>query len=259
MRILITALAIFLGGHAIAQEENTRTLGDMKLELEFLSSQIDGLRQELVENGAALSNTNSGPALSRLDAIEHELRVLTGQMEELEHRITTTAGEMENKIGDLEFRLTELEGGTPTTPVEKTNETVEIPAGVELTVAEREDFEAAKTAFEKSDFAKAAAQFASFTTAYPGGPLSAVAHLYRGKSLYAVQDWKNAGVSYLDSFSAAPKGLRAAEALFGLAESLTKLGKISQACSSFAEIPSRFPESEFAERAGSRQSELGCS
>ena len=117
MRNLIFILLMCLGSFAVAQDDDTRSLGDMKLELEFLSSQIDGLRKELLESGAALSNTNSGPALTRLNAIEHELRVLTGQMEELEHRITTTISEMENKLGDLEFRMTEAEGGTPTKPV----------------------------------------------------------------------------------------------------------------------------------------------
>ena len=43
-----------LGSFAVAQDDDTRSLGDMKLELEFLSSQIDGLRKELLESGAAL-------------------------------------------------------------------------------------------------------------------------------------------------------------------------------------------------------------
>ena len=259
MRILkIALLGVFLGGTCHAQDDVGRTLGDMKLEIEFLSSQLDGLRKELLESGAALSTTNSGPALTRLDAIEHELRVLTGQMEELEHRVSTTTNEMENKLGDLEFRITELEGGTITAPEGRDDVESDIPVGVELTIAEREDFEAAKAALDKADYATAASGFGAFTTNYPGGPLTAVAHLYRGQALFEQEDWKNAGVSFLDSFSAAPKGPRAAEALFSLAESLAKLDKTTQACSSLAEIPVRFPESDFVSKVAAKQTELNC-
>ena len=103
---------------------------------------------------------SGGNALQRVDAIESELRVLTGQIEELQFRIEQIAKDATNRVGDLEFRLTELEGGDTsaqgqTAPLGGPAETTfNVPSGIELTVSEKSDFEAAKNALDVGEHEK---------------------------------------------------------------------------------------------------------
>ncbi|MEM7242730.1 MAG: tetratricopeptide repeat protein [Pseudomonadota bacterium] len=259
MRSLLFSAILFLGGTAFAQEEDAvRSLADMKLEISFLSAQMDGLRTELLQSNAALSQTNTGDALNRVALIEQELRTLTGQLEELEHRIDQTIKQTEAKIGQLNARLSDLEGAPAESQVASTSNTDDIPLGLELTVSEKEDFESAKSMLDANDFNGAAAAFGAFVETYPGGPLTAFAHLYRGQAFSGEENWKQAGVSYLASFSAAPKKAPGDEALFGLAESLSKLGKSAQACASLSELPARFEQSRFVAKAAELSEQLAC-
>ena len=261
MKYLIFAFALLGASFSFAQDEKpARTVGDMKLEIEFLSAQLDGLRAELLESGAALSQTNAGDPVSRVNAIEHELRLLTGQIEELEHRIGLTVKETEARLAAIEARLNAAEG-IEISPDETTRSDAasDFPSNVELTIAEREDFEAAKLAYSNGEYRDAEEKFAIFNQTYPGGPMTSVAHLYRGKALYELEDWKQAGISFLESFSTGPRAPRAAEALFNLAESFVKLDNQTRACGSLVELPNRFPQSPYAEKANAMAAELGCS
>jgi tol-pal system protein YbgF len=249
---------------AVAQD-NTRNLADIRTELGYLSSQIQGLRSELVETGAAQSTTASGSPLMRVDAIENELRTLTGQMEELQYRIEQIAKDATNRVGDLEFRLTELEGGDIAT-VGKTRPVggvataqTDVPDGIELTVIEQSDYELALASLNDGSFAKAVDQFDTFIATFPGGPLTAGAQFHKGEALGGLGDWKSAGRSFLDSFSSAPNGKTAPKALLNLGASLGKLGKTSEACQTLTEVGARYSTSASATDATSEMTKLGCS
>jgi tol-pal system protein YbgF len=241
-----------------------RNLADIRTELGLLSSQIQGLRSELIGSGTAQSASSSGTALMRVDSIENELRVLTGQLEELQYRIEQIAKDATNRVGDLEFRLTELEGGD-VSAIGKTRPIGGVPTtptgtdGAELTVAEKADYDSALKALDAGDFSDAAQRFDAFATTYPGGPLTAGAQLYEGKALAGLGDWKSAGRSYLDSFSSAPTASTAPQALLGLGVSLGKLGKTSEACQTLSEVATRFPSDPVVEQSTGEMGILGCS
>ena len=250
---------------ALAQDQ-TRNLADIRTELGYLSSQIQGLRSELVESGAAQSTTASGSALGRVDAIENELRVLTGQLEELQYRIEKIAKDATNRVGDLEFRVTELEGGDvasvgKTRPVGGgfSSALNDVSDDVELTVVEKSDYEVALASLADGSFAQAVDQFDTFIITFPGGPLTAGAQFHKGEALGGLGDWKSAGRSFLDSFSSAPSGQTAPKALYWLGVSLGNLGKSSEACQTLSEVGVRFPADTSATDAVNEMTKLGCS
>lgn len=251
-----------------------QTVADVRAELGVLDGQIQQLRNELVKTGAARGlPSDPATALTRLDQLEAELRRLTDRVDVLTNDIRRIVDDASNKAGDLEFRVTELEGGDtsilPATPEplgggitgprpRPVAASVAPPQTGELAVSEQADFDAAKAAADSGDNARAAALFGKFLEDYPGGPLSSEAQFRRGEALSATADWRGAAHSFLDAFSGAPQGPLAPLALFRLADSLKQLGNVDEACLTLTEVVSRYPGSAEAAEAPAQRQAYGC-
>ncbi len=265
----LIGLMLTLPGAAVAQAA-PGTLADIRAELAALGAELGGLRQELAASGAAATATGGGSALERMDAVEAELQRLTARTEELENRINKVVADGTNRIGDLEFRVTELEGGDvsalpATPPLGGEDGAIVVPGdtdpdagGAELALGEQADFDRAKAALDTGDFRGAADLFAAFTQSYTGGSLTAQAHFQRGEALAALGDTTGAAKAYLDSFSGAPSGPMASDALYKLGVSLSQLGQMQEACVTLGEVGLRFPGTEAAVSADRERIALQC-
>lgn len=266
MRALI--FLAFFATPAFAQDQN---LADIRAELGIVRGAVEGLRAELAP-GAGSNLTISGDTLQRIDAIEAALSRLTSKTESLENRINRVVSDGTNRVGDLEFRVCEIEPGCDLASVGKTEPLgggtgLPVPqvapqpetTGPELAVSEKADFERAQEALASGDFRGAAEKFAAFTQSYPGGPLEADAHFFRGDALEKAGDWNQAARSYLESFSGSPESLRAPAALYRLGIALNELGQTSEACLMLEEVGKRFPASDQVTPAMSALNNLGCS
>ena len=251
-----------------------QSLADIKAELTLLDGQIEQLRDELVRQGSARGlPEDPAAALTRLDQLEAELRRLTDRVDVLTNDVRRIVDDATNRVGDIEFRLTELEGGdtsvvaTPEplgggvtgprprpAPAAAASEASDTP----LVATEKTDFDAAVAAADAGENAKAAALFGTFLTNYPGGPLSTEAQFRRGEALAATADWRGAARSYLDAFSGAPQGPMAPRALYRLAIALGELGQVEEACLTLTEVDTRYPGSEVAGEVASQRVTLRC-
>jgi tol-pal system protein YbgF len=277
---LVTVL-LLLAQPLRAQEADPQTLADIRTELTALYAQVQELRTLFSTSGADTGVANAGPALQRLDVIETELRRVTGELERVENRVQQVVDDGTRRVGDLEFRLTELEGGdtsalgdTPTLGgeavavapvVESPLEPVVVvpPAGgeqPELAASEQFDYDAAFADFNAGNFGQAADKFAAFVTTYPGSPLSSDAQFYRAEALASQGDWGHAARSYLDSFSGAPSGPHAPVALYKLGVALAELGQLEEACLTLNEVQARYPAAEprLLEQVLTTKQDLGC-
>ncbi len=269
---LISALCLALVAPATAQDRD-QSLADIRQELSVLFVEIQRLRAELNTTQGATGTGSGGSVLARVDAIETELRRLTGLTEELELRIARVVSDGTNRIGDLEFRLCELETNCDIGSLGETPSLggIEVPAGNtlpvtaptqgggNLAVAEQSDFDRARAAFDNGDFAGAADLFAAFTATYPGGPLSAEAHFFRGQAEAQQGAWSRAARAYLDAFTSDPSAPRAPDALLNLGTSLGQLGQIEEACLTLSEVGVRYPTSSAVAQADAARLQLGCS
>lgn len=277
-----------LGGLPVSAtaQANSETLADIRQELSVLYVELQRLKRELNTTGAAGSATVGGTVLDRVATIESELQRLTSKTEELEFRIDRVVTDGTNRVGDLEFRICELEPGCDIGSIEPGDTLGGIaPAttgmggtdagtgaatatggtdagadsGVQLAVGERADFDAAVAAMEAGEYQSAAEQFELFMTNYPGSPLEAQAGLKRGEALEQAGDLTGAARAYLDTFSAAPEGPKAPDALFLLGRSLGRLGQTEEACLTLGEVAQRFPQAAAVGQAASAMQNLGCS
>lgn len=283
LRLVVVVLGLALAGPVLAQDR-AQSLADIRAELQKLASDLQSLRSELVSGGApALQAAGGGSALERMDAMEAAMTQLTAQTEELQNRINRVVADGTNRIGDLEFRLVELEGGDvsnlPITatlgqpgsaapapaapaPAAPAPDAAAAPvvdtAGASMAVNEQADFDRAQEVLGQGDFRRAADLFAAFAQSYPGGPLTVTALFQRAEALRQLGDTKGQAQSYLDAYNADPEGPRAAEALLALGRSLADLGQMSEACVMLSEVGARFPRSQAAADAANTMQGLQC-
>lgn len=265
------ALFVFTSVPVAAQED--QTLADIRQELTILHVEVQRLNRELSTTGTPTVNLAGTSVLERVAAIEAELQRLTAQSEQLQNRVERIVADGTNRIGDLEFRLVELEGGDVSSLGETSTlggagqgaaaqpVTAAPGTGVletELAVGEKSDFDLASAALDEGAFAKAAELFANFNQSYPGSPLAAQADLNRGKALDGVGDTREAARAYLASFTGNSTGPVAPKALFELGSALGRLGQSQQACITLGEVGARFPQAQAVTQAREEMAKLGC-
>jgi tol-pal system protein YbgF len=271
MRVLglISALTILLvPAFALAQDRD-QTLADIRQELSVLFVEIQDLKRELSTTGSPNVTIPSG-MIDRVNGMESELSRLTRKTEELEFRINEIVRDGTNRIGDLEFRLVELEGGDlsqlkenttlgggaqpPATGGPTQTETPE----PEMAMGEEADFQKGRNLLDDGDAAGAAAAFLKYTETYPAGAYTADAHFLRGEAEASQEAWSTAARAYLNSFSGDPDGARAPDALLKLGLSLEKLGQRDEACLTLQQVAVRFPGGEQAASAETARQALTC-
>lgn len=273
--LLIMAAAALLGLPAARAQEadRTATLADIRQELTALNGTLVKLKRELeVTGGIGAGLPMEGSVLERIDAIEAEVRQITGKIESLEFRIKKIVEDGTNRIGDLEFRLVELEGGD--TSALQTTSTLGGEAGgdiqtaiparqgglgdSELAIGETADFESAKLIFESGQHPAAIAALGRFLGNYPGSPYTTDAQMLLGESHAQSNDWRSAARAFLEAFSGNPEGSHAPRALFRLGSSLERIGQHEEACLTLNEVTVRYPSSEAAPLAREEMDSTGC-
>ena len=277
IRFLLAAAVLAAATAPGLAQDKARTLADIRAELGTLAAELQALKSELLSGGqAAMQAAGGASALDQMNAIEAQLSRLTSETEALQNRVSRVVTDGTNRIGDLEFRLCELEEGCDTANLPVTQslggETGAAPAPAvtpsapapaagptpELAVSEQADFDRAKGALDSGDFRGAADQFAAFSQSYPGGPLTGEANYLRGEALTQLGDTSNAARAYLDAFSGAPDGPRAPAALLKLGAALGLLGQSQEACVTLGEVGTRFPTAPEAVEATTAMRSLGC-
>lgn len=275
MRIAGLVLAAVISAAGVAQAQDQQTLADIRQELTVLHVEIQRLKREFSTTGSPAPNLSGNSVLERVDAIEAELQRLTRQTEQLNQRVQNIVTDGTNRIGDMEFRLCELEAGCEISgePTSTLGGDTSVAGGgavitpavpentgqIELAVGEQADFDAAAQALADGNFQTAADMFAQFDLSYPGSPLASQANLRRGQALDGLGDTREAARAFLASFTGDSEGPLAPEALYELGAALGRLGQTQQACITLGEVGVRFPGSGLAGQAVQEMASLGCS
>lgn len=256
-RVYGVVVALALVGPVHAQQ---LTLEDVRGDLAVLSLELEALRGELTASGnSTLSARDAASALVRIDEVSADLRAALGRVEALEIKVRQVIEDGTRRVGDIEFRLTELEGGDTTlvnapTPLGGTE------SQSDIITTERQSFNAAKKALEEGDGASAASLLAAFLGSFPDGPLTSEARFLQGEALVMQGDYQNAARAYLSGFSGAPDSTFAPLSLFGLSVSLYELGQRDQACLTLAEIQIRYADisDDFARSILAQRGAMSC-
>jgi TolA-binding protein len=240
-------------------------LADLRAEVAALSASVADIRLEAVQSGAVASPGGSD-LLARIAAVEAALTRLTAQSEAMQLRLARVIEDASNRIGDIEFRLAELEGAdlaTLTPPpalgamAEAAASRPEVAGASQMT-----GFDQARALIADGAFRGALDLLETEAAALAADPDRIERAYLRGEALAGLGYVEASAQAYLDAFSAAPAHQLAPSALMRLGEMLGRMGAVVDACITLAEVGVRYPGLEHAatlEAAARARSALGCS
>ncbi|MDO5606661.1 MAG: tol-pal system protein [Paracoccus sp. (in: a-proteobacteria)] len=274
-------------------QADPRRLAEMQAALRAVASDLQALRAELVASGAqGFAAAGGDSAIDRMNAMEARIAALTDETEQLSNRIAHIVRDGSNRLGDIEFRLCEMDpncdlgalmtaelggqgvllpppppGGPdpldPALPGEIAATTLPPMAEAKPPVTppteeEAREFAAVRAAIADGRWPEAIAQIDHLVSDHAGGPLTAEALFLRGVAQESTGQTAPAAESWLLAFSAAPDGPRAAASLAALSRAMAALGQPSDACPYLDELTRRFPASPEASEALDSAAAAGC-
>ncbi len=266
MRFIRSLMLVCLVSGPFAVPAQADTVAQLRSELANLSAAVADLARELSSGEAAVQPGFDGSLIDRVERIREELARLTARTEELEFRIRRAIDEASNRLGDLEFRLIELEGGDvsniasprPLGGDRASQGGVGSSEAPQLAVSEGMAFDEARALAEAQDHDAAAQALQQFLDTYPGSPLTAEASLLLGEMHRARGAEPEAARAYLNLYLSAPDGPDAAPALLALGNSLGRLEQTAEACVMFDELRDRFASSPEAQEAQEARARMNC-
>ena len=218
---------------------------------------------------ASAPNDMTAALLDRVTRMEDEMRTLRGKVDELDNALQRQNADLTKQIGDLGFRMdaARVPGGAPA-PVYTPSYTPSYapPTGLppsrpgyppsmspppgRLGALPQTPSSARRTperamqegnaALARRDYATAEAS-AREVLAGPRGPRAIDAQFLLAEALAGKRDYGNAAVAFDDAYSRARTGPRAQDSLLGLANSLIALGDKQAACASLDKLRTGFP------------------
>ncbi len=270
--VRITAIVAILAaaGPAVSQIwTGAGSADDLQYRLSIIDAQLADIRARL---GVAPSTGGGAPAtgagsdvILRLNRLEAEIRMLTGKIEQMEFEQRSVAEDATRRFGDIEFRLTELEGGdisilAPVQPLGGGGTGFVVAAGPEVSISERGDLDRAIEDVKQGRFDLGEDRLRGFLTAYPGSPLEAEALYWLGESQFVRGAFQNAARSYLNGYNADRGSAIASKNLYRLGVTLGRLGQLNEACLTLREVRNQFPTgpADTLNAADAESSALNC-
>jgi tol-pal system protein YbgF len=272
--------------------------GGLKARVESLEEQlvdiqvVVGTLESLAKSGGGAAqpafqgSSSGGSDAGRVDALETQIRALSGQVQQLSDQVrsmggiprrsestgaaippqaavappafgSTTVTSDGDAIGGL------IAGDTP--PAGNFSGTPPPVATAALAPAggggdPKQLYETAYGYLLQRDYGAAEVAFDDFLKRFPSDSLSGNAQYWLGESHFVRGQYKAAAGAFLKGYQTYAQSAKAPDSLLKLAMSLDRLGQKDAACSSFSELNSKFPNApqSVKTRAQSERQRVGC-
>ena len=278
----LVALGLALPAFAVAQVDSREGIA--------LQNQILELRRDLqtlqvqrpvgvpVPRGGYAGGFGPSPdivaqLLDRITALEDQVRVMRGQLDETSNALQRQNAELGKRIDDLNFRIANGQGpaaaaapapNPSANPGQALSPPPSSPAGARPaeTTAPRRTPELAmqegNAALARRDY-QTAESAAREVLALRSTPRAADAQLLLAQALAGERDYRAAAVAYGDAYTRNRNTQRAPEALLGLANALTAINERESACATLGQLRSEYPNrADLREPVNSLAARNGC-
>jgi tol-pal system protein YbgF len=149
-------------------------------------------------------------------------------------------------------------GGVAGTPAPVA--TAALPAASETSNDPKQAYETAYGYLLQRDYGSAETGFTDFLKKFPSDSLAGNAQYWLGETYFVRGQYKAAASAFLKGYQNFGQSGKAPDSLLKLAMSLDRLGQKDAACSSFAELSTKFPSApqSVKNRAQSERQRVGC-
>ena len=252
----------------------TRTAPDAPPRAHSQGVQLAGLFGESDEEKAArLREDNQDAQIAdltrRIHDLEQSLQQLTGQNEELGHRVQELRDKLVSQQKDYDYKLCSLSaqllgagntaedsgealpcnlggsaGTAPAATLGSGGTLGTLPQGPAPDT--RPQFDAALALLAKAQYDEARAAFRSFADANPKDPLAAQAVYWVGDIAYVQKDYGGAAQAFAEAIKKYPTSPRGPDSMLKLGQSLLALGQKKEGCLTLGAIKSKYPQASTA-------------
>jgi TolA-binding protein len=218
--------------------------------------------------------------VARMDSLEQQVRELRGHIDTIENTVQRQGEDLGKQVGDLNFRLQNLEGGrrpeayapprrpeayapppgspppaamspppsalgtlpenVPPYPPSGQSAMNETPGPPPRPTSEV-SLQSGYAALARHDYPGAAATAQAILAGNRTSPRAYDAQYLLAEALAGQHDWSRAAIAYDDTYNRNRTGPHAQEALLGLARALVGLGDKKAACGSLQKLHNEFP------------------
>jgi len=214
-------------------------------------TELDGriLRIERV-----LTNQSLLDLSQRIEASQNEVRVLRGQLEELQHATTRGQDQLREQYSDVDRRLSMLESGGGGGLGAQTSGAagLPIPQG-----DDRANYQAAFDLLKDGKYADATAAFRQFLTTFPDSALSDNAYYWLGESHYVTKQFGEALKSFRTVVDKYPGSRKMPDALLKIGYCNYELKNWGEARAALTQVVQQYGDTTAARLASQRLEKLG--
>ncbi|UEM05542.1 tol-pal system protein YbgF [Skermanella rosea] len=290
--LMLTGLMLWSGPASAQADINIQN------RLNRLENEIQTLNRQVYRGGTAPAGSSAAPVPGgagvppslaadfevRLSRLESELQTLTGKYEEATFGITQARERLDKLASDLDYRLSEIESKlnaepadpqaaapaakaqsqtaaappkpAPQQPQQQVTAAARLPAG-----SAQEQYNYAFGLLRAADYANAEAALGQFVKNHPDSPLTGNAQYWLAETYYVRGKYSDAAVAFAEGYQKYPKGSKAADNLLKLGMSLGQLNQKKEACVTFQQLNSEFPDAPatIKRRADQERGRLNCS
>lgn len=250
------ALTLFVCA-ARAQDMDNRVLLDRITQLE---GQVQDLSRKAYGSSYVPGQvTNSNPSAatapgveSRLEALEQQIRDLTGQVEQANFAARQANANLDKMKSDLEVRLQQIEqkqaaaanppAGALSTDQPNPDATADDqPPPDDATPTPEEMYNRAYSELQKKEYDSAEKDFRDFLAQNADNKLAPNAQYWLGETYFARANYKAASAVFAESYQKYPKATKAPDSLLKLGLSLEQQDRAKDACTVLRQLMKEYP------------------
>lgn len=214
-------------------------------------SELDGrlLRLERV-----LANQSLLDLSQRIEASQNEVRTLRGQMDELQHNLTKTQDQQRELYGDVDRRLTAMEGGVAAGTAGAARSAASglpVPEG-----DDRANYQAAFDLLKDGKYTEAASAFKQFLTTFSGSALADNAQYWLGEAHYVTKQYPDALRDFRTVIEKYPESRKMPDALLKIGYCNYELKNWAEARAALDQVVKQYAETTAARLASQRLAKM---
>lgn len=217
-------------------------------------TELDG---RLLRIERVLANQSLLDLSQRIDAVNAEVRTLRGQLDELQHGLTQAQDQQREMYGDVDRRLSALEGGGGGAAAggagvgRSAVDGLPVPQG-----DDRANYQAAFDLLKDGKYAEAITGFSQFLTTFPTSALADNAQYWLGEAHYVNRQFTEALRHFRTVVEKYPDSRKIPDALLKIGYCNYELKNFAEARSALGQVVSRFGDTTAARLASQRLAKM---